>query len=141
MFPFDNISKLLFRTVKRENIIYLNLHHIHFSFIKDLQKFSSSYCCAKCKKIFTQHWNLIQHLSSCDATTRKIYGSGIYRVPESISGVLETRNTAIPRIQDILRYRVLYEYYMDRDTAISDTDRVTHLFKHQLGVSICLSVF
>ena len=76
----QGLSKLMFRTVKRENIMYLSLHHNHFSFIKDLQKFSSSYCCAKCKKIFTRHWNLKQHVSSYDATTRKIYGSGIYRV-------------------------------------------------------------
>ena len=139
----QGLSKLLFRTVKRENIMYLNLHRNHFSFIKDLQKFSSSYCCAKCKKIFTRHWNLKQHLSSCDATTRKIYGSGIYRVPESIFGVLETHEIIIPPELRFHEYRICFdiECYMDRDTAISDTDRVTYLFKHQLAsVSVCSNV-
>lgn len=139
----QGLSKLLFRTVKQENIMYLNLYHNHFSFIKDLQKFSSSYCCSKCKKIFSRHWNLKQHLSSCDATTRKIYGSGIYRVPESIFDTLEINNIIIPPELRFHEHRICFdiECYMDRDTTIPNTDRVTYSFKHQLAsVSVCSNV-
>ena len=139
----ERLSKLVFRSVKQENIMYVNLYDDHFSYIKDLQKYSSSYTCTKCKKIFSRHWNLKQHFGTCDATTRQIYHSGIYRVSDSIFDTLETHNIFIPTELQYFEYRICFdiECLMNRDTDIPNTDKVTYSFKHELAsISVCSNV-
>ena len=137
------LSKLLFRSLKQETIMYLNLYDDHFSYIKSLDLYSSSFCCPKCRKIFPKHWSLKRHFATCDAATTQVYQSGVYRVSDTIFDSLERHNISIPRELQYHEYRICFdiECFMNRDTSIQDTERVSYEFKHEVAsVSVCSNV-
>ena len=136
-------TRLIFRSLKQENILYLNLHDEHFSFIKNFDLYSSSYCCPKCRKIFNRHFNFRQHLTSCDASTRQVYSNGVFKVSDTIFDTLELHGITIPPELRYFEYRICFdiECFMNRDTAIPNTNRVSYAYKHELAsISICSNV-
>ena len=139
----DRSTELIFRTIKQDNILYLNLYQDHFSYIKEFNLYSSSYCCPKCRKIFNRHYDFRRHLTSCDAGTKQLYSNGIFRLPETIFEHLKLHGINIPLDLRFYGYRICFdvECFMNRETTIPDTDRVTYTFKHELAsISICSNV-
>ena len=139
----DRITDLIFRSIKQDDIMYLNLYVDHFSYVKNFDLYSKSYCCPKCRKIWTRHWDFKRHVKSCDAGTRSTYGNGIFKPTQSIFEQLEVHGIEIPEELRIYEYRICYdiECTLSRDTGVSDTARVSYSFKHDLAsISICSNV-
>ncbi len=128
-------TELILRTVLQENIMHLNLHGDHFSYITDLSKYSSAYRCTKCSKIMTRHWNLKQHLKVCDASTKFIYGRGAFSLPETIFQKLASYGIVIPDSLQYFEYRICFdvECTLTRDTGVPNTPNVDFTFKHDLA--------
>ena len=140
----DRHTTLIFRSIRQDNILYLNLYEDHFSFVHTLDKFSSSYSCQKsCGKVFSRHWDFKRHMKSCDSATKAIYSNGVYRLPKTIFEELELHGIIIPQELRFYEYRITFdiECTLVRDTDISDTARISYTFQHELAsISICSNV-
>lgn len=113
----------------------LHLFKEHFSFIKCLDRFASSFCCLSCDKFFTAKWVLDRHQKTCKGSTREIYSNGIYTTPKTVFEELEKYGVQIPQN---LRYCNTFavfdcEVYMAENTGINNTDKVNFCFKHELA--------
>ena len=51
--------------------LYLNLYENHFSYIKDLARYSKSFCCSRCGKNWKRTSNLRQHEATCDGKVKE----------------------------------------------------------------------
>ena len=139
----DRSTNLIFRTLKQDNILYLNLFDEHFSFIKNFDLYSSSYCCPKCRKIFPRHYEFKRHLNSCDAATKQVYSNGVFKLPQTIFEDLQLYGINIPSELRFYEYRICFdiECMMMRDTKIQDTAKVAYAYRHELvSISICSNV-
>ena len=139
----DRMTELVFRSVKQDDIMYLNLYIDHFSYVKDFGLYSKSYCCPKCRKIWTRHWDFKRHVKGCDAGTKSTYGNGIFKPTQTIFEQLEAHGIEIPEELRFYEYRICFdiECTLSRDTGVPDTARVSYSFKHDLAsISICSNV-
>ena len=133
-------TELVFRTIRQDNILYLNLYHNHFSYISDFQKYSNRYRCTKCDKIFTHVGNFKVHIKGCDGATRKIYSSGVFRIPPTIFEKLDDRGIHVPVHDRVYRYRITFdaEAYLTTGDTPADTPKVKYSHRHHLAsVSVC----
>ena len=139
----DRTTDLVYRTIKQDNIMYLNLYIDHFSYVKDLDKYSRSYCCPKCRKIWTHHGHFKRHVKTCDAGTRDLYANGVFSLPQNIFEQLAVHGVEIPPHLRFYEYRVAFdiECFLSQETNISDTERVSFSHRHELAsISICSNV-
>ena len=62
------IAATLFRCSHRHfsSTLYLNLYENHFSYIKDLARYSKSFCCSRCGKYWKKSSRLNRHEKTCD---------------------------------------------------------------------------
>ena len=139
----DRRTELIYRTVKQENILYLNLYGEHFSYIKDLNMYSSSYCCNKCQKIWKNHWDFKRHMKSCDTSTRKIYSYGAYNPKQTIFEQLAENDINIPECHRFFEYYICFdiECMMNADFQHNNTTETSYLYEHALAsISVCSNV-
>ena len=135
-------TELIFRTVKQDNILYLNLFGNHFSYISDFSKYSNSYKCVKCEKIFHNNSIYHRHTRTCDGSTRKIYYNGTFKPSPTIFEELEMHGIKVSDEKTIFPYRITFdcEAYLTKDTP-QDTQKVEYTYKHNLAsISICSNV-
>lgn len=136
-------TELIFRTIKQDNILYLNLFNDHFSYISDFAKYCNTYKCAKCFKIFNHNGNYRQHLRSCDGSTRKVYYNDIFRLTPTIFEELELYDINIPSEKRIFPYRITFdcEVYLTRHDTPDNTTKMEYSHKHNLAsISVCSNV-
>lgn len=139
----SGVTESLFRTLKEDNVMYINLHNTHFSFIKDLNKFSRSYRCEKCNKLFPTHFRQRRHTATCDAATRDIYTGGAFEPNRTIFDQLGDFDIEIPAELRYFPYRACFdiECALIRDTGINNSARVEYSSKHLLAsISVCSNV-
>ena len=139
----DRKTILVFRSLKQLNIMYLNLHEEHFSFIKDFRKYSTTYCCPSCDKIWQHHGNFKQHIKICDGDTREVYSNGIYSPPQTIFDQLSAYGIVIPIELRFYPYRICFdiECALSRDTGIPNTNNIAYSFKHNLAsIAVCSNI-
>ena len=135
-------TELVFRSLKQDNILYLNLFGNHFSFISDFAKYSNTYKCP-CTKVFHHNGNYRQHLKSCDGSTRKIYYNDIFRLTPTIFEELDVYGINIPPEKRMFPYRITFdcEAYLTRDDTPEDTEKVEYSHKHNLAsISVCSNI-
>ena len=139
----DRVTELVFRSIKQDDIMYLNLYVDHFSYVKDFDKYSRAYCCPKCGKIWTRHWHFKRHVKDCDAGTRELYSNGVFSPPKNIFEQLAVHGVEIPPHLWFYEYRVAFdiECFLNQETNISDTERVSFSHRHELAsIAICSNV-
>lgn len=139
----DRKTELIFRSIKQQNIMYLNLYEEHFSYIKDFNKYSSSYCCPSCGKIWTHHGDFKKHIKVCDGATKEIYTNGIFRLPETIFEQLAAVGVDIPTDLRYYDHKICFdiEATLSRDTGVANTDKVNFINIHKLAsISVCSNV-
>ena len=76
--------------------LYLNLYENHFSYIKDLARYSKSFCCSRCGKYWKRASNLRQHEKTCDGKVQLKYPGGAYQVPKTVFEQLEDEGIVVP---------------------------------------------
>ena len=136
----DRITVLIYRTIKQDNILNLNLHDTHFSYINDWNKYSSSYCCSKCQKIWKEHWHYKRHMKSCDMGTRKKYSYGAYTPKQTIFEQLAENDINIPESDRFFDYYICFdiECMMNDNVQQINTTETSYLYEHTLAsISIC----
>ena len=136
-------TELVFRSLKQDPILYLNLFGTHFSMITDFAKYSSRYRCVKCDAIFKHNGNFRRHLRTCNGITRKVYCNGIFRLNETIFEKLERNGMEIPFEDRIFPYRIVFdcEVYLSSEDTPTNTSKVEYSYKHHLAsISVCSNV-
>ena len=139
----DGMTSLIYRSLKQDKIMYLNLHENHFSYVIDFSKYSRSYRCSSCGKIWSHHGNFKRHINVCDVSTKEVFCNEVYTPPKSVFELLEAHNIIIPEQLRFYEYRICFdiECTLARETNIPNSDQVTYAFKHVLAsISVCSNV-
>ena len=125
----SGITESLYRTLKNDNVMYLNLYNNHFSYIKDLNKFSRSFRCGKCNKTFPTMHRQRRHSTTCDAATRDIYVGGVFEPNRTIFDKLGDFGIDIPTELRFFPYRACFdiECALIRDTGVDNSAKVEFL--------------
>ena len=121
-----------------KSIMNLNLHHNHFSFIKDIHNITKVFKCSQCHQFLSLYKLLKRHLQTCNKGVQKIqYVGGNYQNKETIFELLGHENIDIP---NDLRY---YPYFLffDFETYLKKlkrdkTKKLQYDGEHEL-LSIC----
>lgn len=137
-------AQLVYRSLsKHSTTLYLNLYQNHFSYIKDLKKYSKSFCCSRCGKFWKHGFTLNRHEKTCEAKVRFKFPGGAYKTPHTIFELLEDEGFNIPQHLKYFPYRATFdfEYMFNAKTGLDDTEKLLWKAKHiPLSVSVCSNV-
>ena len=139
----DGRCELVYRSLKQDNVMNLNLFGNHFSLIKDFGKYSTSYLCFRCKKSFNKRSNMQRHTNNCDASTKAVYGRGVFSPTLTIFDKLALHGVDIPKEMRFYEHKIVFdiECLLKRDTGLSNTDSVAYTFRHELAsISVCSNI-
>ena len=89
--------------------LYLNLYENHFSYIKDLARYSKSFCCSRCGKYWKDMWKCQRHEKTCDGKVQLKYPGGAYHVPKTVFEQLEEEGIVVPEEWRYFPYRATYD--------------------------------
>jgi len=122
-------------------MIYLNLYENHFSYIKDLARYSKSFCCSRCGKYWKDMWKCQRHEKTCDGKVQLMYPGGAYHVPKTIFEELEDEGIVIPEEARYFPCRATFDFecYFDKKKAqeLKNTEKLTWQSAHvPLSVSV-----
>ena len=125
--------------------LYLNLYENHFSYIKDLARYSKSFCCSRCGKYWKDMWKCQRHEKTCDGKVQLKYPGGAYHVPKTIFEELEDEGIVVPEEWRYFPYRATFDFecYFDKEKAqeLKNTEKLTWQSAHvPLSVSVCSNV-
>ena len=137
-------TDLVFRsTLDGNKSLYLNVHDEHFSYIQCIEKYSRSYRCPKCDKIWAHHGNFVQHIKVCDVGVKRRYVNGTFELKKTMIEELEEKEgIKIPPEMRIFPYRATLDIEcMLKKTSQSDTEKMKFSSEHELvSISICSNV-
>jgi len=97
------IATLLHRPAKvlskaeTEQAMKLNLFEDHFSYIKDMKKYSKSFTCERCGKVFQKDCKLMRHERTCEAKVKLDYPGGVYTPSKTVFEKLEEEGVEVPQ--------------------------------------------
>ena len=90
--------------------LYLNLNENHFSYIKNLARYSKSFCCSR----FGKYWKgvnyLRRHEQTCDGKVQLKYPGSAYHVPKTIFEELEDEGIILPEEARYFPYRARFDF-------------------------------
>ena len=140
----DIAATLLRRSHRHyESTLFLNLYENHFSYIKDLARYSKSFCCSRCGKYWNDMWKCQHHEKTCDDKVHLKYPGGAYHVPKTIFEELEDEGIIDPEEARYFPYRVTFECYFDKEKEeeLKSTEKLNWQSGHvPLSVSVCSNV-
>ena len=124
--------------------MYVHLYETHFSYIRDMKKFSHSYRCSKCENSMWKRpaW-LERHELRCEAGVNRIYKGGVYRPPASIFERLDDEGIVIEKMLRYYPYRATFDFecYFSDERLPTNTDHVEWIARHvPLSVSVASNV-
>ena len=142
-----DITATLIRRSHRhyESTLYLNLYEKHFSYIKDLARYSKSFCCSRCGKYWKGANKLRRHETTCDGKVQLKYPGGAYHVPKTIFEELEDEGILVPEEARYFPYRATFDFecYFDKEKGqeLKNSEKLTWQSAHvPLSVSVCSNV-
>ena len=102
-----------------ESTLYLNLYEKHFSYIKDLARYSKSFCCSRCGKYWKDMWKCQRHEKTCNGKAQLKYPGGAYHVPKTIFEELEDEGIIVPEEARYFPYRATFDFecYFNKEKA------------------------
>ena len=139
----DRNTDLIYSSTKiGEKSLCLLLHEDHFMYIKDLDKFSSTYRCRKCDKIFPHHGTYKRHERTCDANVRYKYIGGAFSIKQTVFEELESYGIFIPKELRLFSYLAVFDIEcMQVKATLSSSSKTDYITKHELvSVSVCSNV-
>ena len=126
-----------------EKALKLNIYGNHFSYIKNMEKFSKCYECARCTKIFKRCFNLQRHEVKCDARVKFVYPGGVYTPPKSIYDKLEEEGIQVPEDLKYSKYFGTFdiEVYYPKCELPAKRPKLEFTAQHQLlSVSVASNI-
>ena len=107
----DIAATLLRRSHRHyESTLFLNLYENHFSYIKDLARYSKSFQCSRCGKYWKGANKLRRHEKTCDGKVQLKYPGGAYHVPKTIFEELEDEGIIVPEEARYFPYRATFDF-------------------------------
>ncbi|XP_078359971.1 uncharacterized protein LOC144644372 [Oculina patagonica] len=99
------------RLTKKEShgALKLNLFNSHFSYIKDMAKYSHCYVCRQCEATFPKPHRLRRHEQSCEAKIRFMYPGGVYHSPHTIFDKIEDEGITVDEELKFSKYRATFD--------------------------------
>ena len=141
------IAATLFRCSHRHfsSTLYLNLYENHFSYIKDLARYSKSFCCSRCGKYWKKSSRLNRHEKTFDSKVQLKYPGWAYHVPKTIFEELEDEGFVVLEEWWYFPYRATFdsECYFNQEKAqeLKNTEKLTWQSTHvPLSVSVWSNV-
>ena len=142
-----DIAATLLRRSHRHfsSTLYLNLYENHFSYIKDLARYSKSFCCYRCGKYWKDLWKSQRHEKTCDGNVQLKYPGGAYHVPKTVFEQLEEEGIIVPEKARYFPYHATFDFecYFDQEKAqeLKNIDKLNWRSSHApLSVSVCSNV-
>ena len=125
--------------------MYLNLYENHFSYIRDLARYSKSFCCSRCGKYWKRASNLRQHEKTCDGKVQLKYPGGAHHVPKTVFQELEEEGIIVPGEARYFPCRATFDFecYFDKEKGqeLRNTDKLNWESANvPLSVSVCGNV-
>ena len=122
--------------------LYLNLCENHFSYIKDLARYSKSFCCSRCGKYWKKSSRLNRHEKTFDGKVQLKYPGGAYHVPKTIFEELKDEGIVAPEEWRYFPYHATFDFEccFDQEKAqeLKNTEKLTWQSAHvPLSVSVC----
>ena len=137
-------AQLIYRSLSNySSTLYLNLYHQHFSYIKDLKKYTKSFCLFRCGKFWKRARNLRQHERKCEAKVHFTFARGVYNSPPTIFQLLEDEGFTIPQQLKYFPYRATFDFEctFNRNPGLKNTKKLNWHAKHvPLSVCVCSNV-
>ncbi|KAK3741920.1 hypothetical protein QZH41_001681 [Actinostola sp. cb2023] len=123
--------------------MYLNLYKDHFSFIKNVSRYSKSYQCSRCSKYWKDVGRLHRHEVKCEAKTRLRFPGAAYVVPPTIFEKLGDEGIDIPEELRYFKYFATFDFesMLDRENLPENSKKLKWENMHvPLSFSICSNV-
>ena len=138
-------AKLVHRSLgKYADTMFVNLYETHFSYIRDMKKFSHSYTCSKCGESLWKYPSLLKrHESTCEGGIRRVYKGGVYHPTPSVFQRLEDEGIHVVDVLRFYPYRATFDFecFFDGDNLPNTTDHVEWVARHvPLSVSVASNV-
>ncbi|XP_072016392.1 uncharacterized protein [Amphiura filiformis] len=124
--------------------LYAGTDQLHFSFISNFERYTKSYACRKCNKLWKTAKQLHRHETICESKgTVDAFPRGIYVSPPSVFDEIREEGIDIPEDWNYYPHCAAFDFecYMVKTSEKSGGDHLTWTYDHiPLSVSICSNV-
>jgi len=135
------------RLVRRSAYSYketmnLNLFEDHFSYVNDMEKYSHSFLCSKCDRLWKHVGMLHRHERACTGDVIYKYPGGVYHTQQTAFDRLEDEGIDVPEEDRYYPYRATYDIeVMLQPTDKRRSEKLEWTSHHVLlSVSVCSNV-
>jgi hypothetical protein len=100
----DIAARLVRRSsYKYDDTMNLNLYEQHFSYVSNMEKYSHSYLCSKCDRLWKHVGKLHRHERTCTGYAIYKYPGGVYHTAKTVFDRLEDEGIDVPEDRYYLR--------------------------------------
>jgi hypothetical protein len=93
----DIAARLVRRSpYKYDDTMNLNLYEQHFSYVSNMEKYSHSYLCLKCDRLWNHAGKLHRHERTCTGYVIYKYPGGVYHTAKTVFDRLEDEDIDVP---------------------------------------------
>jgi hypothetical protein len=93
----DIAARLVRRSpYKYDDTMNLNLYEQHFSYVSNMEKYSHSYLCSKCDRLWKHVGKLHRHERTCTGYVIYKYPGGVYHAAKTVFDRLEDEGIDVP---------------------------------------------
>ncbi|EDO31249.1 predicted protein [Nematostella vectensis] len=90
--------------------LYLKFYDTHFYYIESMAKYSKTFACSRCQKLWKNRFSLYQQEVKCDGKVHYKFPGGAYRTPPTIFNLLQREeDITVPRELQYIRNCVIDE--------------------------------
>ena len=138
-------AKLVRRSLgKQADTMFVNLYETHFSYIRDMKKFSHSYMCSKCGESLWRYPSLLKiHELTCEGGIRRVYKGGVYDTTPSVFQRIDDEGVHVVDVLRFYPYRATFDFecFFEGENLPTATDHLEWVARHvPLSVSVASNV-
>ena len=112
----------------------LNLYEDHFSYVSDMEKYSHSFLCSKCDRLWKHVGMLHRHERTCTGNVIYKYPGGVYHTQQTVFDRLEDEGIDVPEGDRCYPYRATCDIEVMlqprqetiREVGVDQSSRTTH---------------
>lgn len=130
----DGRATLVRRSTGRYPVMYLNLNDGHFSYVSHLERYTKSFRCPACDKLWKTGKSLNRHYP-CTNKRKEYYPGGFYKQNKNVFELLDDEGFEIEQSLRYYDYMACYdaEAYFVKSDLPSDTESTSYTAAHELA--------